>query len=50
MKRTTTARPDDARAALRTFERERYGERPPAPNEIDEAVKVFDRLRGDQHS
>jgi protein-glutamine gamma-glutamyltransferase len=35
------------RDAVRTFERERYGERPPSPEEIERAVGELDRLARD---
>jgi hypothetical protein len=38
----------ETRDAIRIFERERYAEMPPTPEEIDRAVKEFGRLTNDQ--
>ena len=46
--RARMTRAQETRDAVRTFERERYGERPPTPEEIERAVKEFGRLRNDQ--
>jgi protein-glutamine gamma-glutamyltransferase len=44
LRRAADLNAPDTREALRTFERERYGNRPPSPQQIERAVREFDRL------
>ncbi|MFN2389892.1 MAG: DUF4129 domain-containing transglutaminase family protein, partial [Actinomycetota bacterium] len=44
--RTSDLGRDPTRRALETFERERYGDAPPGPPEVDAAVAELRRLRG----
>lgn len=48
VRRAVRTEPEETRRAVRVFERERYGNRPPSPEEIRSAVKEFDRLAEDQ--